>query len=149
MTNVSLREYNREIEGRIESGRIDEALSRCQHSLKTFPMYIETYRLLGKALLEVRRYSDAADIFQRILMTVPDDFVAHLKAQEGRDGLHEWAEPKIIVGERMRVTEGPLKGYEGVLLAKSGQARVMLLLDMLGKEVRTHLLPEQIEPADR
>lgn len=78
MTNVSLREYNREIEGLIESGRIDEALSHCQHSLKTFPMYIETYRLLGKALLEVRRYSDAADIFQRILMTVPDDFVAHV-----------------------------------------------------------------------
>ena len=80
---------------------------------------------------------------------VPDEFVAHLKKQEGQDGLHEWAEPKMIVGDRMRVTEGPLKGYEGVLLAKSGQARVLLLLDMLGKEVRTHLSPDQIEPADR
>ena len=80
---------------------------------------------------------------------VPDEFVAHLKKQEGQDGLHEWAEPKMIVGDRMRVTEGPLKGYEGVLLAKSGQARVMLLLDMLGKEVRTHLSPDQVESADR
>lgn len=85
MTNVSLREYNREIEGLIESGRIDEALSHCQHSLKTFPMYIETYRLLGKALLEVRRYGDAADIFQRILMAVPDDFVAHVGMSIIRD----------------------------------------------------------------
>ena len=80
---------------------------------------------------------------------VPDDFVAHLKAQEGLEGLHEWAAPKMNLGDRMRVTEGPLKGYEGVLLAKSGQARVMLLLDMLGKEVRTHLSPDKIESADR
>ncbi|MFH1906273.1 MAG: hypothetical protein ABIL11_02650, partial [Chloroflexota bacterium] len=85
MTNVALREYNREIEGLIENGRVDEALSHCQHSLKTFPMYIETYRLLGKALLEVRRYGDAADIFQRILMAVPDDFVAHVGMSIIRD----------------------------------------------------------------
>jgi len=80
---------------------------------------------------------------------VPDDFVTHLKAQEGLEGLHEWAEPKMVVGDRMRVTEGPLKGYEGILLAKSGQARVMLLLDILGKEVRAHLSPDQIESSDR
>ncbi len=80
---------------------------------------------------------------------VPDEFVAHLKAQEGLEGLHEWAESKITVGDRMRVTEGPLKGYEGILLAQSGQDRVMLLLDMLGKEVRTHLSTDKIEPADR
>ena len=79
---------------------------------------------------------------------VPDELVAHLKAQEGQEGLHEWAEPKIKVGDRVRVAEGPLKGYEGILLAKSGQKRVMLLLEMLGKEVRTHLSPAQIEPSD-
>lgn len=81
--------------------------------------------------------------------TVPDDFVAHLKAQEGQDGLHEWAAPKMNLGDRMRVTEGPLRGYEGILLDNSRQARVMLLLDILGKEVHAHLMPGQIEPADR
>ena len=79
---------------------------------------------------------------------VPNGLVAHLKAQEGQEGLHEWAEPKLKVGDRVRVAEGPLKGVEGVLLAKSGQERVMLLLEMLGKEVRTHLATGQIEPAD-
>ena len=62
--------------------------------------------------------------------------------------MHEWAEPKIKVGDRVRVAEGPLKGYEGILLAKNGQERVMLLLEMLGKEVRTHLATGQIEPSD-
>ena len=79
---------------------------------------------------------------------VPDELVAHLKSQEGQEGLHEWAEPKMKVGDRVRVAEGPLKGVEGILLAKSGQERVMLLLEMLGKEVRTHLTTSQIESAD-
>ena len=79
---------------------------------------------------------------------VPDEFVSHLQAQAGQDGLHEWAEPKMKEGDRVRVSEGPLKGYEGILLTKSGQARVMLLLEMLGKEVRTHLSSSQIESTD-
>ncbi|MBI5752538.1 MAG: transcription/translation regulatory transformer protein RfaH [Hydrogenophilales bacterium] len=79
---------------------------------------------------------------------VPDELVARLKSQEGQEGLHEWAEPKMKVGDRVRVAEGPLKGVEGILLAKTGQERVMLLLEMLGKEVRTHLATAQIEPSD-
>lgn len=77
---------------------------------------------------------------------VPDDLVAHLKSQQGAEGLHEWAEPKLAVGDRVRVAEGPLAGYEGVLLAKSGRERVTLLLDMLGSQVRAQLATNQIEP---
>lgn len=85
MAKVSLRVYNREIENLIEGGQIDEALAHCFHILKTFPMHVETYRLLGKAFLEARRYGDAADIFQRVLMAVPDDFVAHVGMSIIRD----------------------------------------------------------------
>jgi tetratricopeptide (TPR) repeat protein len=92
MTNVSLRIYNREIESLIEGGRIDEVIAHCLHILKTFPMYVETYRLLGKAYLEARRYTDAADIFQRVLMAVPDDFVAHVGMSIIRDDEGEFDE---------------------------------------------------------
>ncbi|HTX90450.1 MAG TPA: tetratricopeptide repeat protein [Anaerolineales bacterium] len=85
MAKVSLRVYNHEIEGMIEGGHLDEAVAHCQHILKTFPMHIETYRLLGKTFLEARRYSDAADIFQRALMAVPDDFVSHVGMSIIRD----------------------------------------------------------------
>jgi cytochrome c-type biogenesis protein CcmH/NrfG len=85
MAKVSLRVYNREIEGMIEGGRLDEAVAHCQHILKTFPMHVETYRLLGKSYLEARRYTDAADIFQRVLMAVPDDFVAQVGMSIIRD----------------------------------------------------------------
>ena len=78
MSKVALRVYNREIETLIDQGHIDEAITHCQHILKTYPKHLETYRALGNAYLEARRYSDAADIFQRVLTSVPDDFVSHL-----------------------------------------------------------------------
>ena len=53
MAKVSLRIYNREIERLVEQGHMDEAIAHCRHILKTFPKHIETYRLLGKAYLEV------------------------------------------------------------------------------------------------
>jgi tetratricopeptide (TPR) repeat protein/uncharacterized protein Smg (DUF494 family) len=78
MSKVALRVYNREIETLIDQGHIEEAIAHCQHILKLYPKHLETYRLMGKAYLEGRRYPDAADIFQRVLMTVPDDFISHL-----------------------------------------------------------------------
>lgn len=79
MAKVSLRIYNREIEGSIEQGgRLDEAIAHCRHILQTFPKHLETYRLLGKAYLEAKRYNEAVDIFQRVLVAAPDDFVSHV-----------------------------------------------------------------------
>ncbi|MFH2038934.1 MAG: tetratricopeptide repeat protein [Chloroflexota bacterium] len=85
MTKISLRVYNREIEAMIESGQVDEAIAHCKNILKTYPKHLESYRLLGKAFLEKRRYSDAADIFKRVLMAVPEDFVSHVGMSIIRD----------------------------------------------------------------
>ena len=78
MGNISLRAYNREIEGLIDANQIDEAVAHCRYILQSFPKHIATYRLLGKAFLESQRYGDAADVFQRVLSAVPDDFVTHV-----------------------------------------------------------------------
>jgi tetratricopeptide (TPR) repeat protein len=78
MASIPLRTYNREIEGLIETGHAEEALAHCRHILQTFPKYIEAYRLMGKAYLELQRYGEAADILQRVLSSVPDDFLAHV-----------------------------------------------------------------------
>jgi hypothetical protein len=85
MAKVSLRAYNREIEAMIDRGQLDEAIAHCRHILKTYPKHLETYRLLGKAYLENKRYGDAADIFSRILVSVPNDFVAQVGMSIIRD----------------------------------------------------------------
>jgi cytochrome c-type biogenesis protein CcmH/NrfG len=78
MAIISLRAYNREIEGMIDNGQLDEAVAHCRHILATFPKHIASYRLLGKAHLEQQRISDATDIFQRVLSAIPDDFISNV-----------------------------------------------------------------------
>ncbi len=78
MARVALRIYTQEIEALIGQGHTDEAIAHCRHILKTFPKHLETYRLLGKAYLEARRYNESIDILGRLLMAVPDDFSAHV-----------------------------------------------------------------------
>jgi competence ComEA-like helix-hairpin-helix protein len=78
MTTVPLRAYNREIEEAIDQKQIEEAIAHCLHILKIFPKHVDTYRFLGKAYLESQRYGNAADIFQRVLSSIPDDFISHV-----------------------------------------------------------------------
>src|SRR5258706_1907538 len=85
MAKVSLRAYNREIETMIDRGQLDEAIAHCLHILKTYPKHLETYRLLGKAFLEYKRYKDAVDIFTRVLVVEPNDFVANVGMSIIRD----------------------------------------------------------------
>ena len=78
MDKIPLRTYLKEIETLIDKGENDQAIAHCRHILKAHPKNLETYRLLGKAYLECHRYGDAADVFQRVLSGVPDDFVSHV-----------------------------------------------------------------------
>src|ERR1035437_1072606 len=78
MAKIELRAYNREIETVIEHGQIEEAIAHCKYILRFFPKHIDTYRLLGNAYIESQRYSEAADILQRILSVLPDDFFAQI-----------------------------------------------------------------------
>ncbi|MEN4013262.1 MAG: hypothetical protein ROW48_14595 [Bellilinea sp.] len=78
MAKIALRTYNREIEGMIDRGQVNLAIAHCRHILKYYPKHIDTYRLLGKAFLETQRYAESADILQRVLSTVPDDFISQI-----------------------------------------------------------------------
>jgi tetratricopeptide (TPR) repeat protein len=78
MAKTSLRAYNREIETMLDRGQVDEVVAHCLHILKSHPKYLETYRLLGKAYLEMKKYGDAVDIFSRVLVCAPSDFVSHV-----------------------------------------------------------------------
>jgi tetratricopeptide (TPR) repeat protein len=78
MTEIALRTYNQEIKDLIDHAHFDEAIAHCQHILETFPRHIETYRLLGKAFLEQGRHGDAADVFQRVLSAIPEDWLSHV-----------------------------------------------------------------------
>lgn len=89
MAKIPLRDYLTGIEELIDGGQIDDALAHCRHVLSTFPKNVDTYRTMGKAYLESHRHQEAADIFQRVLASCPDDFVSHIGMsivrEEGND----------------------------------------------------------------
>jgi cytochrome c-type biogenesis protein CcmH/NrfG len=78
MAKIALRVYNNEINDLIDHGQIEEAIAHCRHILETYPKHVDTYRLLGKSYLEEQRYGDAGDILQRVLSSIPEDFISQV-----------------------------------------------------------------------
>lgn len=77
MPEVALQDYLEEINALIDDSHLDAAIRHCRYILRQYPRHVETYRLLGKALLEQEQFSEAADVFRRVLSADPDDFIAH------------------------------------------------------------------------
>lgn len=78
MVIIDLRSYIFQIKQLIDTGQTEEAISHCLHILQSYPKYLDIYRVLGEAQLERGDHPEAADIFQRVLSSIPDDFVAHI-----------------------------------------------------------------------
>src|SRR5215203_2743012 len=78
MVNTTLRGYVEELKLLLEQEALEEVMGHCRHILQHFPKNVETYRLLGRALLDKNRHQEAGDVFQRVLSALPNDFIAHL-----------------------------------------------------------------------
>ena len=62
------------------------------------------------------------------LVKIPNDLINALLSAEGEQGFFEPQQVKLKVGDKTRITEGIMEGYEGVILARTGKERVRLLL---------------------
>ncbi|MBX3085115.1 MAG: tetratricopeptide repeat protein [Anaerolineae bacterium] len=78
MSTTTLRAYLDDVAGLLEQQALEEVIGHCRHILQHFPKNLETYRILGQALLEKNRHQEASDVFQRVLGALPDDFKAHI-----------------------------------------------------------------------
>ena len=75
---------------------------------------------------------------------VPDELVAFLRTRE-EDGLHRLPASHFAPGNTVRISEGLMQGYEGILLAKVGKDRVLILLNILGKQSKVLVDRELVE----
>ena len=80
---------------------------------------------------------------------VPDDLIAALRAHESGQGVHEIPVEPLREGDRIRIVEGALSGFEGLFLARSGRDRVVVLLEIMGKPSRISLDPDTLEPLEK
>lgn len=75
-------------------------------------------------------------------LRVPERVISGIRERIDVDGLVRLDAPVLETGQKVRVTEGPLLGWEGVFLAREGSERVRLLLSLLGT-VREVVLPRE------
>jgi transcriptional antiterminator RfaH len=74
---------------------------------------------------------------------VPDTAIERIRARmDSLDGLVRLCMPELVAGQALRITEGPLCGWDAVFLAREGSDRVRLLLELLGSS-REVVLPAQ------
>lgn len=89
---TTLRAYLDELDRLLDQEAPTEVISHCRHILQNFPHNVETYRMLGKALLlkahqedAIELFEEAAEVFRRVLSALPNDYVAHLGLSEISD----------------------------------------------------------------
>src|SRR5574341_650689 len=82
MADINLRAYIEYIENRLASDAFAEVAAQCRHILETYPKYVEAYKVLARALATQENYTEALDMFQRVLSADPNDFVAHVGMSE-------------------------------------------------------------------
>jgi transcriptional antiterminator RfaH len=116
-----------------------------------FPGYFFARFSLGELLLRVRSAHGVSSIvrFGERYPVIPDSIIEDLK--DGGDGLAiREVGPDLVPGERVKLAEGALAGWEGVITeVLPGNERVRLLLEFLGRETVAearveNLLPGQI-----
>ncbi len=77
---------------------------------------------------------------------VPDNLIDALRTREDGDGLQQIAYREPQPGDRIRIVEGLMAGYEAIFEAHSGKERVSLLLEIANTRARVQVSRHDIEP---
>jgi tetratricopeptide (TPR) repeat protein len=77
MAKTTFYEYLQNTEDAISSGRIDDAMTNCQHILSYFPDSLEAQRLLGEIYLASGQLEEAQQTFDWILVNDPENVVVY------------------------------------------------------------------------
>ena len=79
---------------------------------------------------------------------VPEGVVESLRTREDESGLHSPASLMVLDrGARLRIVDGAFEDYVGVYARMSADARIVLLLSLLGREIEVELPIGVVEAA--
>jgi transcriptional antiterminator RfaH len=80
---------------------------------------------------------------------VPDRLVNCIRANDNENGIQTTATQEFNGGNKVQIVEGPMNGYEGIFVGKTGKERAIVLLDVLGKSTYLELPEAQLELTSR
>lgn len=121
---------------------------RCRHARRVytvmsplFPRYLfvhmnpatQRWRSINGTLGVSYLLSDGPDP-----ISIPDGIVDTIRNQE-QEGIVQVMPPAFVKGQKICVTNGPFAELEGLFECVDDDQRVVLLLEFMGRVVRTHL----------
>jgi transcriptional antiterminator RfaH len=117
-----------------------------------FPNYLFVRLQLGYDSISPIRYTrgvrDLVSFTEKEPTVVPDQIVESLMSTADRDtGLHHPQGPLFKPSDTVIIDKGPLAGLKAIFLAETGQERVVILLELLGRENRVTIERDRLRLA--
>lgn len=78
MPRISLRDYLNKIDALITENSYEQSLYHSFYLLRQYPKYVEVYKRIGRAYLELNNLDSAANVFARLITVEPENFLNHL-----------------------------------------------------------------------
>jgi predicted Zn-dependent protease len=78
METITLQEYCEQARSFVQAGEADKAIRIVRHILRQHPQHVQSYRLLGQALLAAGNYEEADQQFRRVLSADPEDVASRV-----------------------------------------------------------------------
>ena len=76
---------------------------------------------------------------------VPDNLVNCIRDNEDESGIQITETQEFSRGNKVQIVEGPMNGYEGIFVGRTGKERAIVLLDVIGKQTYLELPEAQLE----
>ncbi len=77
--------------------------------------------------------------FGGVAARAPEALISTLRGNEDEEGIQQTLAQEYQPGDRVRIIDGVLSGYEGLFTAHEGRERVAVLLDLAGRCTTVHM----------
>ncbi len=115
-----------------------------------FPRYLFIYLVMHEDDLSPIRSTRGVSRLLRfgdVPAKAPDSFIEALQSKENPEaGCLVQGDERFEQGSKVAIVEGPLKGLKGLIQSDSGEERVILLLNLLGRENATKVSRNDVVP---
>ena len=84
--------------------------------------------------------------FGQIPAQIPVSLIKSLREREDSDGIQELPEQRFKFGDKVRIAEGVMEGFEAIFQCHKSNERVILLLKIAENTAKIEIESNQIEP---
>lgn len=148
MAQTMLRDYLRQTEDAITSGRVDDALERCQHILAQFPESLVAQRLLGEIYLKQGHLDEAQQTFDWVLTNDPENVIVYCDRALISERMSDYDTALDCYQQAYELSWGNSSirqefnqlsakaGQQGFMFSRAGLARLYMRGDLLSQAIQ-------------